>query len=250
MSTIYQNIYIIKMTIQSIPKSNIVDAVYEQMLNKILDGSWPQESKLPSEFELTDLFNVSRTSIRSAVQKLRDLGIIYTKHGKGSFVSSNINKDKINNINQPIMHLSQEEFMDMMVFRQTVEFKCIELAAEKANDEDIQAIEEALNRMLINKNDYKKYSQADLDFHIAVIKASHNKIFINIIYDIKSIYYHYLEELNRVFGITLESIDAHIKVFMAIKEHDVEKAKLSLNSAMETNIVAINKLKNETNLEN
>ncbi|WP_392559143.1 FadR/GntR family transcriptional regulator [Orbus mooreae] len=238
------------MTIQSIPKSNIVDAVYEQMLNKILDGSWPQESKLPSEFELTDLFNVSRTSIRSAVQKLRDLGIIYTKHGKGSFVSSNINKDKINNINQPIMHLSQEEFMDMMVFRQTVEFKCIELAAEKANDEDIQAIEEALNRMLINKNDYKKYSQADLDFHIAVIKASHNKIFINIIYDIKSIYYHYLEELNRVFGITLESIDAHIKVFMAIKEHDVEKAKLSLNSAMETNILAINKLKNETNLEN
>lgn len=233
------------MTIQSISKNNIVDAVYEQMLNKILDGSWPKESKLPSEFELTSLFNVSRTSIRSAVQKLRDLGIIYTKHGKGSYVSTNLDKDRIVNINQPIMHLSQEEFMDMMIFRQTVEFKCIELAAEKANDDDIQSIEEALSRMLINKNDYKKYSQADLDFHIAIIKASHNRIFINIINNISNIYYYYLEELNRVFGITLESIEAHIKVFMAIKEHDIETAKQSLNSAMKTNIVAIDKLKKE-----
>lgn len=194
---------------------------------------------------MTDLFEVSRTSIRSAVQKLRDLGIIYTKHGMGSFVSKNLDKNKIININQPIMHMSQEEFMDMMVFRQTVEFKCIELAATNATEENILEIEDALNCMLINKNDYKKYSQADLDFHISIIKASHNKIFINIIHNIKDIYYYYLEELNRVFGPTIESIDAHIKVFMAIKEHDVETAKLSLNNAMKTNIVAINKLKEE-----
>lgn len=228
--------------IKSISKTNIVDAVYEQMLKNILDNSWPEESKLPSEFELTELFNVSRTSIRSAVQKLRDLGIIYTKHGMGSFVSKNLDKNKIVSINQPIMHLSQEEFSDMMIFRQTVEFKCIELATINANDDDIVAIEEALNRMLINKNDYKKYSQADLDFHIAIIKSSHNKIFINIIHDIKDIYYYYLEELNRVFGPTLESIEAHIKVFMAIKEHNVEAAKEALNNAMKTNTLAIKKL--------
>ncbi|WP_202112581.1 MULTISPECIES: FadR/GntR family transcriptional regulator [unclassified Gilliamella] len=231
--------------IKSIPKNNIVEAVYQQMLSKILDGSWAEESKLPSEFELTSLFSVSRTSIRSAVQKLRDLGIIYTKHGMGSFVSKNLNKDKITNINQPIMHLSQEEFMDMMIFRQTVEFKCIELAATNANESNIIEIEDALNRMLINKNDYKKYSQADLDFHIAIIKASHNKIFINIIHDIKDIYYYYLEELNRVFGPTIESIDAHIKVFMAIKEHDIESAKLALDNAMKTNTIAISKLKKD-----
>ncbi|QBH95035.1 FadR family transcriptional regulator [Limnobaculum zhutongyuii] len=230
------------MNIESIPKNNIADAVYKQMLNKILDGSWKENERLPSEFELSTMFNVSRTSTRSAVQKLRDRGIIYTKHGKGSFVSADIDKERISNSQKPIMHLSQEEFMDMMVFRQTVEFKCIELAAENANEEDIKAIEDALNRMLVNKNNYKKYSQADLDFHIAVIKASHNKIFIHIINDIKNVYYFYLEELNRVLGITLESIEAHIKVFMAIKEHDVDTAKTSLNDAMKNNIEAINKV--------
>ena len=48
-----------------------------------------------------------------------------------------------------------------------------------------------------------------------------------------------------MLGITLESIEAHIKVFMAIKEHDVITAKLSLDNAMKTNVVAINKLKEE-----
>lgn len=229
------------MNIESIPKNNIAEAVYKQMLNKILDGSWKENERLPSEFELSTMFDVSRTSTRSAIQKLRDRGIIYTKHGKGSFVSPDIDKEQISNSQKPIMHLSQEEFMDMMIFRQTVEFKCIELAAENANEEDIRNIEDALNRMLVNKNDYKKYSLADLDFHIAIIKASHNKIFIHIINEIKNVYYYYLEELNRVLSITLESIEAHIKIFMAIKEHDVETAKKSLNDAMKNNIVAINK---------
>lgn len=132
----------------------------------------------------------------------------------------------------------------MMFFRQSVEFKCIELAVENATPEDILAIEDALNRMLVSKNDYKKYSQADLDFHMAIIHAAHNKVFSHIIKYIKEMYYFYLEELNRVLGITLESIDAHIKIFMAIKNHDIETAKQCLDKAMAENIVMINSLDN------
>lgn len=53
------------------------------------------------------------------------------------------------------MHLSREEFHDMMIFRQTVEFKCVELAVLNATEDDIRQLEEALNNMLINKGDYK-----------------------------------------------------------------------------------------------
>ncbi|MDY4375103.1 FadR/GntR family transcriptional regulator [Pectobacterium carotovorum] len=230
--------------IESIPRNNIAEAVYQKMQKKILSGEWKQGEKLPSEFELSEAFEVSRTSIRSAVQKLRNLGIIYTKHGRGSFVSNEIESFRMQANDKPILHLTKGEFMDMMVFRQTVEFKCIELAAKNATDEDIALIEDALNRMLVNKNDYKKYSQADLDFHMAIINAAHNKVFSHAIKYVKSMYYFYLEELNRVLGITLDSIDAHIKIFMAIKNRDVETAKLCLDQAMECNIVMINNLDN------
>ncbi|GAB2937754.1 GntR family transcriptional regulator [Hafnia psychrotolerans] len=232
-----------KMSIQSIQKHNVVNAVYDQIKEKLLDGSWPPGSKLPSEAELTASFNVSRVSIRSAVQRLRDLGIVVTQQGKGSFVSKNINQQTLLNEQQPIMHLSREEFHDMMVFRQTVEFKCMELAVINATAEDITALEQALNRMLVNRDDYKKYSQADFDFHLAIAKASQNKVFYNVMNSIKDIYYYYLEELNRALGITLESVEAHIKVFMAIKNRDSSTAVAVLNDAMSDNVTAIEKLK-------
>lgn len=115
------------------------------------------------------------------------------------------------------MHLSEAAFRDMLVFRQTVEFKCIELAAQHADEEDIATLERLLGQMLINKNDYKKYSKADYEFHLGIVNAAKNSVFTAAMHAIKDIYYQYLEELNRTLGITIESIDAHLNIYLAIK---------------------------------
>lgn len=218
---------------------NTVNAVYEQMKRNIQDGSWPPGSKLPSESELMAAFEVSRVSVRSAVQRLRGLGIVVSHQGKGTFVIKDLAAHGLLS-DQPILHLSQAEFEDMRVFRQTVEFRCMELAVENATGDDIGLLEAALNRMLVNKDDYKRYSQADFDFHYAIVRASHNKIFIHAMDSIRHLYLYYLEELNRVLGITLESVNAHIQVYMAIKNHDAEAAARTLNEAMASNVNAMN----------
>lgn len=228
------------MNTEIVKTQNIVNIVYEQMKRNILEGLWPPGSKLPSESELIASFDVSRVSVRSAVQRLRGLGIVVTHQGKGTFVIKDLEQHGLLNDNHPIMHLSQEEFEDMRVFRQAVEFRCMELAVVNATSDDIALLEAALNRMLVNKDDYKRYSQADFDFHYAIVKASHNKIFIHAMDSIRHIYLYYLEELNRVLGITLESVNAHIKVYMAIKNHDAVAAAETLNEAMANNVDAIN----------
>ncbi|EMO4272728.1 transcriptional regulator [Klebsiella variicola] len=231
------------MSIKSIQKQNVVNEIYDQISCKLLDGSWAPGSRLPSEAELTTSLNVSRVSVRSAVQRLRDLGIVVTRQGSGSYVSENFTPQMLSNDPRPIMHLSREEFHDMMIFRQTVEFKCVELAVTHATDDDIRQLEEALNNMLIHKGDYKKYSEADYEFHLAIVRASHNSVFYNVMSSIKDIYYYYLEELNRALGITLESVEAHIKVYMSIKNRDASTAVEVLNEAMSGNIIAIEKIK-------
>lgn len=67
--------------------------------------------------------------------------------------------------------------------------------------------------------------------------------FYNVMSSIKDIYYYYLEELNRALGITLESVEAHIKVYMSIKNRDASTAVEVLNEAMSGNIIAIEKIK-------
>jgi len=53
----------------------------------ILDGQYPPHSRMPSESELQDMFEVSRITIRQALGDLQKEGLIFKVHGKGSFVS-------------------------------------------------------------------------------------------------------------------------------------------------------------------
>lgn len=234
------------MSIKSVQKQNVVNEVFEQIRQKLIAGDWAPGSRLPSEQVLCSTLNVSRVSVRSAVQRLRDLGVVITRQGSGSYISEDFTPQTLNNRLHPVMNLSKEEFHDMMVFRQTVEFKCMELAVIHATPEDILDLEQALNRMLVNKNDYKKYSEADFDFHLAIAKASQNKVFYNVMLSIKESYYYYLEELNRALGITIESVDTHIKVYLAMKNRDASLAVQVLGETMAENLIAIEKINQAT----
>ncbi|WP_250866740.1 GntR family transcriptional regulator [Caballeronia sp. INSB1] len=53
----------------------------------ILDGRYQPHTRMPSESELQEMFEVSRITIRQAMGDLQKEGLIFKVHGKGSFVS-------------------------------------------------------------------------------------------------------------------------------------------------------------------
>jgi GntR family transcriptional regulator len=53
---------------------------------RILDGTYPVESRLPSEVALQQETGAARETIRQAIAELRKRGLIETVAGKGSFV--------------------------------------------------------------------------------------------------------------------------------------------------------------------
>ncbi len=54
---------------------------------KIEDGEWEPRSPIPSERQLEVLYNISRTTIREAINSLVQQGYLYREHGRGTFVS-------------------------------------------------------------------------------------------------------------------------------------------------------------------
>lgn len=81
---------------------------------------------LPSERELSEIYGVSRTTVRLALQELEHMGYIYKKHGKGTFVSS---------ISSSIMNLTGTySFTEQMKsLGKTPETKILELKVMEAN---------------------------------------------------------------------------------------------------------------------
>jgi len=57
------------------------------IIEKIENGEYPPESKIPSEQELCDIFGISRPTVRQAISELTNSGYLYKEKGKGTFVS-------------------------------------------------------------------------------------------------------------------------------------------------------------------
>ncbi|ADU31052.1 GntR family transcriptional regulator [Evansella cellulosilytica] len=60
----------------------------KQIIQNIQNGTYKSEDKLPTEMQLCNEYNVSRTTVRIALQQLVAEGRIYKIQGKGTFVSS------------------------------------------------------------------------------------------------------------------------------------------------------------------
>lgn len=61
--------------------------VYTELYNKIQEGEWAVGYRVPPELELCKEYDVSRMTIRLAMQRLVDQGYILRKQGKGTFVA-------------------------------------------------------------------------------------------------------------------------------------------------------------------
>ena len=60
----------------------------EILTQKIVNGEFPPGARLPSEYELTELYHISRSTVRLALKELEASGMIVRRRGKGTFVSS------------------------------------------------------------------------------------------------------------------------------------------------------------------
>ena len=60
--------------------------VYNRLKNQILSGSYPSGNFLPTESELEQIYQVSRTTIRKAVKMLSDEGFLSVRQGCGTMV--------------------------------------------------------------------------------------------------------------------------------------------------------------------
>lgn len=68
----------------AVPKYYQLASILRQ---KIEDGEWQPRSPIYSERQLEKIYNISRTTIREAIDHLVRQGYLYREHGRGTFVS-------------------------------------------------------------------------------------------------------------------------------------------------------------------
>lgn len=124
-------------------REKLSDQLYGQLLEKIVSGELKEGVKLPSENEISRAFQVSRPVIREALLRLQADGLIYSRQGAGSFVKARPPEGLIK-FTAPS---DIPGLLRCFEARLPLEGAAAALAAQRANEEDLHAIEAALNAM-------------------------------------------------------------------------------------------------------
>lgn len=181
-----------------IQKQRIDSCVYEQLLDNINLGKWKAGDKLPSESELCAILQVSRVSVRSALQKLQALGFIEVVRAKGSFVcDSNMLFDS-SRINHTV-GLTQKEAFEIAELRSMLEGASVEIILELGGAADLSRMEEAYQGMVkaAEEQALDPFTLHDHHFHQTIILATGNSRLIRIAHIFREDFFHYLTEINK-----------------------------------------------------
>ena len=147
------------------------DRLYEMIAEEKI---YPPGSKLPNENELSLALNVSRTTLREAISFLVAQGVLEIRRGKGTFVSPDLPEEAVDLSVLQNMH-SRVRAKDLFEMRLIFEPETVALACRRASDEELEQIRKKALRVERAAAEGGDWAEADQEFHLALIKASHNE---------------------------------------------------------------------------
>ena len=174
---------------------------------------------------LSEKFEVSRSNIREAIQRLEFYGLLKSIPQSGTFVA-NIGVIAMNGMIDDILRLDEPDFKSLVETRILLELKTVRLAAMRRTEQDLIMIENALNAYRDKVINGEDAVQEDLLFHLAIAKASGNSTmntFMLIITPeiITNFQKHHVCDA----GLSQRGIIDHQAIFDAIKTQNPQLAK-------------------------
>lgn len=211
-------------------KQRIAAQIAEQLETMIVDGSLQPGDRLPSERKLAEQMEISRPSLREAIQMLISRGLLESRPGGGTFIKSTLAAD----FSDPMLTLFREnpEYrFDVLEIRHALEGNAAFYTALRATDEDKAHILENFDRMLELHGDKDPMAEARADaaFHLSIVEASHNLVLLHVMQGLftllQSSISHNLDKLYTLPRVFEPLSNQHETLMSAILTGNPEKAR-------------------------
>lgn len=135
--------------------------------------------RLPNELELSSRFHISRTTLREAIRTLVVRGLVEVRHGSGTFVADHLPE------NSPVDFQEMKNLkihaQDLYEARLIFEPQVAALAVQRASDAEMEQILRLEDEIEYLYSQGKNLSEADRQFHNAIVRCCHNPFLEQII---------------------------------------------------------------------
>ncbi|WP_452225187.1 FadR/GntR family transcriptional regulator [Lacinutrix chionoecetis] len=204
---------------------NVQNTIISKIGKLINDKNLEPGEKLPSERTLSEKFEVSRSNVRDAIQKLEFYGILKSIPQSGTFVA-NIGSIAINGMIEDILRLDEPDFKSLVETRILLELKTSRLAAIRRTEENLEQMKMALDAYAQKVLNGENAVEEDLLFHLAIAKASGNSTMNTFMLSITpeiitNFEKHHVCDKN----LASQGIKEHQEIYNAIRDQNPKLAK-------------------------
>lgn len=201
-----------KFLADGINKSTLSQQVLDHVVNLLMSGQLKTGDRLPSEFELMEMLQVSRPVLREALSSLETLEIIKRKPREGTFINDKISSSPF----KAMLALSINDIPSVIEARIVLELGLVTMAAEKINDDALQRLKKTIDLIAANPN--TDYGYLDQEFHRIIAESVNNPVVEGMIVALL-IAHKKTDSLitHRDPEITIEH---HMAIYLALKRRD------------------------------
>lgn len=155
--------------------------IARQLRSAISNGVWRPGERLPTEQELADTFDVARATAREALKLVSATGLVTSSRGSrgGTYVAlpnADTIAEQLSDSIRLWYRAGNVSLHDVDEARWVLEMHCVELAARRRTDEDLEAIGRPVAAFGDLEMDMGDWLNLDIEFHTAITRAAKNQI--------------------------------------------------------------------------
>jgi GntR family transcriptional repressor for pyruvate dehydrogenase complex len=208
-----------------LPRTRLYEQVAGQITTWVRDNGLRAGDRLPPERELATRLGVSRATLSQALVALEVLGVVAVRHGDGTVLTEKVDLDAISRG----IRAHADRLPEIIEARDALETKLARLAAARRTDDDLAAIDAALEAMERDIAEGGRGVDADERFHGAVTAAGHSMLLAQMMATIGDLVRETRIESLSQPGRPRASLAGHRRIAEAIRAGDADAAAAAMH---------------------
>ncbi len=205
------------------------EACVEQLATTIRLGVYPLGSTLPSERELAERLNVSRSTLREAMAALREAGLVETRRGRGGGTVVTLKpRTPSARAAARVTAAKRQEWLDCLVFRRIVEAGAASLAARASLDKAALARLDEAHAEVAGAKRPAEHRQADSRFRLTIAALTGSPRVVEAVTSVQATLHEMLLAIPVLEANIAHSDRQHASVVRAIRRGNHDRARAGM----------------------
>jgi len=208
----------------AVRRTRVFEGVAQQIQRLIVDGALKPGERLPPERELASRLAVSRSSVRDAIRILELTGLVVPRQGEGTVVSD-LSPESVAAPIASMLVRKRALIAELLDVRKMIEPALAARAAERASPEDVERLEEILDRQAAKAARGESTVEEDGEFHYQLALSAQNAVVRSILDVLMQLLRETRARSLQTPGRPRRSLEGHRRILAAIRRGDARGAE-------------------------